>query len=282
MGHDHGDLAGALISFLRGGSADVHDWQSFRDLAARHGVLGLIYPLVKSGEGKSVLFHDYADQASNTMAHMAVLSFLRENTSGFLPLKGASLVARGLYSPQERPILDIDILVRPGDIPLFVKLLSACGFSEVIASRKGIVMHKGRINVDLHTYPVASELFIPPGKLWARSSGGFLSPEDELIVIAAHTARSSFTFGPRLIWKQDAERLLPLVDPEKALELARAMGLESCLARFLFARDEDIVTGKRRPGRFRKLALAWRAGANKGQKILCIARAGWERVSQRR
>ncbi|MEO0250524.1 MAG: nucleotidyltransferase family protein [candidate division WOR-3 bacterium] len=282
MEHNTDDLACALISLLRGEPADVLDWQSFRSLVIRHGVVGLVYPLINSEEGKSALFRDYADQASNTIAHMALFSFLRENAPPFLAMKGASLIARGLYLPQERPLLDMDILVRPRDIPLFVKILSASGFSEVISSRKGVVLHRGRINIDLHLYPVARELFIPPGKLWARSSEGFLSPEDELLVISVHEAKSSFTFGPRLIWKQDAERLLTLVDLEKALWLARSVGLESCLTRFLRARDIDIVRGKRNPGRFRKLSLAWRAGANKGQKFLCVSAAAWERIGRGR
>lgn len=274
------ELGKALLSFIRGGNAEVHDWPGFRELALCHGVVGLVYPLLKSGEGRSALFHDYAREASNTVAHMAILSLLRKEGLVFLPMKGASLVARGLYLPQERPLLDIDILVRPDDIPRFARFLSSRGFSEVIASRKGLVMHKGKLNIDIHAYPVASELFVPPGKLWARSRGGFLSLQDELLVIAVHAAKSSFTSGPRLIWKQDAERLLPLVDLEKALGFARAVGLEACLARILFARDEDIIRGKRRPGRLRKLLLAWRAGANKGQKALCIARAGWERLKK--
>ncbi len=278
MAHDPDDLAGALISLLRGEAVDVRDWQSFRDLAARHGVLGLVYPRIKSDDGKKALFRDYALQASNTIAHMAVLSFLRDNAPGFLPIKGSSLLARGLYHPQERPLLDIDILIRPRDIPVFSEILLRQGFSEVVSRQKGTVVHKGRINVDLHAYPVARELFIPPAKLWDRSDSGFLSPEDELLVIAVHASASSFTFGPRLIWKIDAERILPLVNLRKAFELARAVGLESCLVRFLRARDEEILMGKRNPGRLRKLRLAWRAGANKGERVICIARAGWERV----
>ena len=275
------ELGKALLSLIRGRPAEVRDWQGLRDLALRHGVIGLLYPRVGSYEGRAALFRDYASQAGNTLAHMALFSFLREKAPCFLPLKGASLLARGLYAPQERPLLDLDILVRPEHIPAFLRLLSARGFSELTSSRKGLVLRKGRINLDLHVYPVARELFVPPEKLWARSREGLLSPEDDLIITAAHAALASFTFGPRLIWKIDLERLMSLADPEKALRLARAVGLEACLTTLLFAPDEDIVRGKRRPSRLRKLSVSWRAGANKGQRALCIVRAGWERVKRR-
>ncbi|MGB9589448.1 MAG: nucleotidyltransferase family protein [candidate division WOR-3 bacterium] len=278
MEHNPTELADALLSFLRGRPAEVHDWHGFRVLALQHGILGLVYPVIDCPEARSTLFPDYSSQASNTLAHMAIMSFLREVAPDFLPMKGASLIARGLYLPQERPLLDIDILVRPRDISSFVRILSGEGFSEVISSPKSVVMHRGRINVDLHAHPVARELFIPPGKLWNRSSEGFLSPEDELIIIAAHAALSSFTFGPRLIWRIDAERILPIVDLGKAFALARAIGIESCLARFFLARDQDILRGRRRPGRLRKLWVSCRAGANKAQRALCIFAAGWERV----
>jgi hypothetical protein len=275
-----GELREALLSFLRGSPVEVQDWQGFRELAVRHGVLGIAYPRITSEDGRAALFREYALQAGNTLAHAALFSFLRENAPPFLPLKGISLIARGLYLPQERPLLDLDILVRPERIQVFVKLLSGRGFSKVISTRKGIVLHKGRINLDIHIYPVAPELFVPPEKLWARSRDGFLSPEDDLIITAAHAALASFTFGPRLIWKIDGERLMGLVDPERLLRLARAMGLEACVSGLIFARDEDILRGRRRPSRLRRLSLSWRAGSNKAQRALCVAKAGLDRITR--
>ncbi|MEO0191428.1 MAG: nucleotidyltransferase family protein [candidate division WOR-3 bacterium] len=271
------ELAEALVLLTRE-HIEVEDWQVIRDLALKHGVLGLIYPNVESDEGKRALFPDYARQASLSLAHLAILSYLRDAGLEFLPMKGSSLIARGLYAPQERPMLDIDLLVKPGDIQGFRSILLSKGFSDVIASRKGFVMHRGKLSVDLHIYPLKPELYIPPKPLWARSVNGFLSPEDELIIISAHAALGSFTFGPRLIWQEDAKRILRLADPEKSLGLARALGLEGCVLRLLRAKSTDIVMAQRQPGRLRKLALAWGSGANKGQKAMCIAMAFGDRI----
>jgi hypothetical protein len=71
-----------------------------------------------------------------------------------------------------------------------------------------------------------------------------------------------------------------LVDPERLLRLARAMGLEACVSGLIFARDEDILRGRRRPSRVRRLSLSWRAGANKAQRALCVAKAGLDRITR--
>jgi hypothetical protein len=55
---------------------------------------------------------------------------LRVTGVAAVPLKGAALCAAGLYGPGERPMADLDILVRTDDIGAASAVLGALGFNE--------------------------------------------------------------------------------------------------------------------------------------------------------
>lgn len=54
----------------------------------------------------------------------------REAAIPVVPLKGAALHALGIYAPGERPMADIDLLVREEQSARFAELLAALGFTE--------------------------------------------------------------------------------------------------------------------------------------------------------
>ncbi|WP_266171408.1 nucleotidyltransferase family protein [Dyella subtropica] len=82
-----------------------------------------------------------------------------------VPLKGSALHALGLYTPGDRPMADIDLLVRENDAEPTIKLLLDLGYVESFASWKhrvfkpaegspvaGLGEHRDTpVNIELHT-----------------------------------------------------------------------------------------------------------------------------------
>jgi hypothetical protein len=82
-----------------------------------------------------------------------------------VPLKGSALHARGLYAPGERPMADIDLLVREADARSAIALLQELGYVESFAPWKhrvfkpadgapvpGLGEHRDTpVNIELHT-----------------------------------------------------------------------------------------------------------------------------------
>lgn len=82
-----------------------------------------------------------------------------------VPLKGSALHARGLYAPGERPMADIDLLVREADARSAIALLQELGYVESFAQWKhrvfkpadgapvpGLGEHRDTpVNIELHT-----------------------------------------------------------------------------------------------------------------------------------
>ena len=66
-------------------------------------------------------------------------SSARESGIPCVALKGAALHARGIYAPGERPMADVDLLVREADAPRAAALLESIGF------RAGVVTWKHRV-----------------------------------------------------------------------------------------------------------------------------------------
>lgn len=66
-----------------------------------------------------------------------------------VPLKGAALHALGLYAPGDRPMADIDLLVREGDAEPVIRLLQDLGYVEAFAQ------WKHRVFKPVHGEPVA-------------------------------------------------------------------------------------------------------------------------------
>jgi hypothetical protein len=60
----------------------------------------------------------------------------RRRALGLIALKGAALYARGLYAAGERPMGDIDVLVRPDAAPATARLLESCGYALEYTHRR--------------------------------------------------------------------------------------------------------------------------------------------------
>jgi hypothetical protein len=108
-----------------------------------HGVSPLLSrTLIWRGPDHWVEFLD--QQRGHTLRrHSLILGLLdrldrctREAGIPALALKGAALHANGVYTPGERPMADVDILVRPRDSQRAASLLESLGFEESCVSWK--------------------------------------------------------------------------------------------------------------------------------------------------
>jgi hypothetical protein len=128
-----------------------------------------------------------------------------------IALKGAALVGR-VYSPGERPMCDIDLLLRDGDLKRAEDVLRRLGYG-FLPDSAGVTLafartymgqvpyHKGLVIIELHYHLIASRWLreataVDEPGLWERAlpmeiAGApalRLGVEDELIHLCVHTA----------------------------------------------------------------------------------------------
>lgn len=148
------------------------DWRLARAVAVAHGVS----PLLEAHDGwlHSGWRHFLTEQRTHVaQRHARITTLLERLDAGargaglsIVPLKGAALHALGLYAPGERPMSDIDILVRDEDADATASLLLGMGYVEVFASWKhrvfkplageasaGLGEHRDTpVTIELHTH----------------------------------------------------------------------------------------------------------------------------------
>ena len=113
------------------------EWTLARAVAAMHGVSPVLSQVLR-WEGPLGWRQFIEAQRAHTLKRHAriagLLRLLDEQMRGAsiagLALKGAALHAMGLYIPGDRPMADIDLLVRPADAPRTVRLLESMRFRQ--------------------------------------------------------------------------------------------------------------------------------------------------------
>jgi Uncharacterised nucleotidyltransferase len=155
-----------------------------------------------------------------------------------LVLKGPPLVRRLYRDPALRPIGDLDLLARPGDLRRAIDALTALGYHAVpgyggprdFHALRGWTVIYRRENeplVELHWRPVSLASYqraFRPEELWSRSirasagseSAHLLAPEDELCYLCVHYAAEHRQ--KRLLWLIDIARLLQTIPDNWAWE----------------------------------------------------------------
>ena len=124
------------------------DWSEFewlvaRAVAAMHGVSPLLSSTLR-WRGPTGWTAFLEEQRTHTaMRHARIGALLRrvddvarEAGVAAVALKGAALHAMGLYAVGDRPMADIDLLVRPADAENAARMLEALGFYESSANWK--------------------------------------------------------------------------------------------------------------------------------------------------
>ena len=113
------------------------EWTLARAVAALHGVSPVLSRVLR-WEGPAGWRPFIEAQRAHTVQRHArigeLLQLLDRLTRGAgiaaLALKGAALHAMGLYCPGDRPMADIDLLVRPADAPRTARLLESLNFRQ--------------------------------------------------------------------------------------------------------------------------------------------------------
>ncbi len=119
------------------------DWTVARAVAAMHGVSPLLSRTLRwRGPTDWVKFLE-SQRSHTALRHArieALLSLIdrgaRKAGVATIALKGAALHALGVYRPGERPMADIDLLVRPQEAREAVRTLERLGYAESSASWK--------------------------------------------------------------------------------------------------------------------------------------------------
>lgn len=174
------------------------------------------------------------------------------------PIKGAAY-ARTLYDrPAERPMTDVDLLVREDSLQLCEAVLGESGFRKISGGpwHHAWAWTRSDLTIDVH------RSILGPGRskidldaVWSRTSEGWpagarqLDPTDAFVFHLAHLARNRLRVA--LIQVVDAWRLLarlPDRDPAPALRRADDWGIGRA-ARVAFDFCLAIVNHEhRRPG----------------------------------
>jgi hypothetical protein len=147
------------------------EWQLAAAAAAAHGVSPLLSTTStwQNAPWQSFLAHQ-REHVAQRFTRIAVLleridRGARAAGLPIVPLKGAALHALGVYLPGERPMADIDLLVRECDVAATNALLETLGYEESLATWKhrsfkpmagrvmpGLGEHRDtQITIELHT-----------------------------------------------------------------------------------------------------------------------------------
>lgn len=164
----------------------------------------------------------------------AVVAALREAGVRSAPIKGVSYAKRLYATPAERPMNDIDLLIRGDDRERAGEVLRSIGFE--LSKIAGVLHHavpfvRGDQVIDLHWNIIGpGRARIELADIWSRTEDGWpagaeqLAPADALAFHLIHLARNRLWLP--LINVVDAARLFELARPGDALDRARSWGLE--------------------------------------------------------
>jgi hypothetical protein len=119
------------------------EWIAARAVAAMHGVSPLLSRVLR-WEGPAGWHEFLRDQRQHTAKrHERITALLRQMDRAtidagipVLALKGAALHALGYYVPGDRPMADVDILVKPKDADAAARCLESIGFRQTSESWK--------------------------------------------------------------------------------------------------------------------------------------------------
>ena len=148
------------------------EWRLASAAAVAHGVAPLLH---RFSTWQKVEWRRFLDRQRQHVAerHVRIEALLRRIDAEFraagvpvLALKGSALHGLGLYAPGDRPMADIDLLVRAGDADSAAALLCGLGYTEAFEQWKhrafkpavgGAVAELGEhrdtaVNIELHTH----------------------------------------------------------------------------------------------------------------------------------
>lgn len=118
-------------------------------MAAIHGVSALLAQRLCWDGPQAFVEFLREQQAHTAQCYIGIRQLLRrleyaarENDLALTPLKGAALYAAGFYRPGERPMADLDLLVRPQQASRAIELLRHMGYRESDRSARHVVLER--------------------------------------------------------------------------------------------------------------------------------------------
>jgi len=224
----------------------------------------------------------YAENASVNMIRMArllpVLDAFEEAGISVALLKGAAMALRYYRSYGTRPMVDVDVLVRPGDVESAQRRLEALGWicdgtgSDSLRSlmrvQHAITFTGGRgDSLDLHWRPLWTPTGSVETELWTHleslvASGTtvrVLAPTYQLFQLCVHAVQPSWSPSPR--WMLDVAAILDAdgqtrVDWHELVALAARTSTSARLRTAVL--DFEEVAGPRFPDSVRNALAAVR------------------------
>jgi hypothetical protein len=215
------------------------DWQKLLQLADTHGLF-----MQFCHDFPAELPDEFADHARSQWTSSAFLagelkSLLQEfSRHGIevLPLKGPLLATLLYGSPSHRICDDLDLLVRPADMPRAEELMGTLGFQPVYPAddyHQSLARRGTFVELHFAVAPPSNPTIDLPAA-WARARtvtfqgqpARFFAPPDLLMYLVLHLVKHDFS---RLIWLLDTHLALKQLSSDEVNELlimARRMGIE--------------------------------------------------------
>ncbi len=253
------------------------DWDFVLEAGQRHSVLPLVHRALAQHAGVPAatrenlesLFHQSVRRNLFLTAElMRLLDGFSEQGISVLPYKGPTL-AQALYGDIAlRAFTDLDLLVRPGDVPGATEVLETLGYAVdppistarrsahlAFASAQMFRRTAGAALVDLQwrITPAYFSVDFDLERFWRTAVPVLLglrqvpalAPEVLLLVLSVHGAKHHWQ---SLVWIADIAQLLrkyPDLDWDSVLRTARSMGIERLLFLALVLSEE--LLGSRLP-----------------------------------
>jgi len=119
------------------------EWHIARAVTAMHGVSSLLWEQLRWA-GPETWRRFLNEQRNHSIGRFlqiarileALDSRARADGIAFVALKGAALHARGIYAGGERPMGDIDLLIRDEDAQAMARVLEACGYAAAFSTHR--------------------------------------------------------------------------------------------------------------------------------------------------
>jgi Uncharacterised nucleotidyltransferase len=223
------------------------EWRIGQAVTAMHGVSALLRARLRwRGPARWRQFlEEQQDHVAGRQHNIAVLlealeSQTRAQGIPLVPLKGAALHTRGLYRAGERPMADIDLLVREADVAAVIRLLETHGFEGTFTSWRDRLFEPrtskksspfgehvdNPIKIELHTrirerLPVNETditAFLFPRQA-QPGLNGYSSDAALMLHLLLHAAGNMRVHALRLIQLHDIARLAARFDPRDWEEL---------------------------------------------------------------
>jgi hypothetical protein len=267
MSYPQRDLAEMVLSWLRPGDpGDVaaqtagwgpSEWSEARRAALVHGVAPLLAARLEGSVAWAALAPELqaycVEQRGLNCRRVALMradlaAILRaaaQEGVAALPLKGAALVERYYAEPGLRPMADIDVLVRPADLPRLDRALAGLGFQALEETARHRAYGRGAPvvvawehehpdnprGVEVHTsvgeqlramsYDITDSLWAGAAPTTFGGAPGLLpAPAGLLHHLLIHTCHNIFNRRLRLIQLYDIALVAPAVSAAEWLQLS--------------------------------------------------------------